>query len=416
MQSTTHGSSRDQGRMGQPGIMPVSNSTSDDDSGLHDLKALASSTKQRRSQRLSSQMEAQTSLLQSGASLDAVALPDPDKAQPVSLATVAIADVPALGATADTATASASLSSIGTPPTSGSKFLVLGGLAVLAAGAVAFYVMRGAGGDSGSNDSASAASVAVAPSAVGLEDEASEPTAVAPEVVALAVEDEASAEDEIAAVTEDGSEEEAREELSTDELIEAADPEKSEKSEKSEKNTKSDKNSKSNKSDKSEKSAARQEAKAKRELAKAEKKAAKAEAAKAAAKEAKSEGKAPTLGKGGASLDDVLSSVTGGVDKPIVVEKDDKPSKKNLGRSDVSKAMKAITKAAKSCYSAEEFSGTVMVKYSVAPSGKMTKTTALGAHKSSKTGKCIVRAVKRAKFPAFSGATQSFTFPFLLSP
>jgi hypothetical protein len=251
----------------------------------------------------------------------------------------------------------------------------------------------------------------------GDEAEETTPTAVAAEVAAVDVEgDESAAEvpaEEEVAMADEISDEQADEELAADLEVEVAEPAKADKSEKK---AKPDSSSKSDKATtkaeraaaKAEKAAAKlakkEEAKQARELAKAEKKA------------AKPGEKAPTLGKGGASLDDVLSSVTGGVDKPIVDVKDDTPTKKKLERGDVSKAMKAITKSAKSCYSSEEFSGTVMVKYSVASSGKMTKATALGAHKSSKTGKCVVNAVKRAKFPAFSGATQSFTFPFLLSP
>lgn len=411
MQSTTHGTSRDQRQVGQPGIMTVSNKTSDDDSGLHDLKALASSTKQRRSQRLSSQMEAQDSLLQSAASLEAVALPDPDKEQPISLEAVAIADAPlATGAVAQaglsTPLASAAQTSIGTPPASGSKILLLGGLVILAAGAVAFYMMRGGAGDSGES-SVSAANAVVVPAAADEAEEAA-PVEPAAEEVAIAADESAdeltaSADEDAAAILEEAPADEKM--AAEDELVDTKKNSKSEKSAKTEKGAKSEK-SEAAIAKAEARAAAKAEAKAARDLAKAEKKAA-----------AKADEKAPTLGEGGASLDDVLSSVTGGVDKPIVDDKkDDTPSKKKLERGDIAKAMKGITPAAKSCYSAEEFTGTVMVKYSVSPSGKMTKSTAMGAHKSSKTGKCVLNAVKKAKFPAFSGATQSFTFPFLLSP
>ncbi len=413
MQSTTHGSSRDQGRMGQAAMMPASDSTTDDNSGLHDLKALASSTKQRRSQRLSSQMEAQDSLLQSAASLEAVALPAPSKEQPMSLSAVTLGDSPLASATVASSTATTDLaasshSTIGTPPASLSKYLLLGGLA-LAAAAVAFYMMRGGASDGGNDESVTAANAIVTP--LANEPEANEPEAVettpaaaaVPVVVAAETLDEPetaelAVDDEAAELSADATDETA----ASDEVPVVV-----------KETPKKGKTSKADPSTKSERAAAKTEAKAKRALAKAEKKAAK-EAKKAA--KAASGKPAPVLGEGGASLDDVLSSVTGGINKPIVEEKDDKPSKKRLERGDISKAMKAISSAAKSCYSVEEFSGSVMVKYSVAPSGTMTKAVGMGAHKSSKTGKCVVKAVKKAKFPAFSGVTQSFTFPFLLSP
>ena len=141
-------------------------------------------------------------------------------------------------------------------------------------------------------------------------------------------------------------------------------------------------------------------------------------AAKKAEKVAKKETpKKKVSSSDGASLDDVLSSVTGGVNERIAAPTENKkPSKKKLDRGDVSKAMKGVTPKAKRCYSVEEFSGSVLVKYSVGPDGKVTKASATGAHKSSPTGACVVKAVKSATFPAFDGATMSFSFPFLLSP
>ena len=95
---------------------------------------------------------------------------------------------------------------------------------------------------------------------------------------------------------------------------------------------------------------------------------------------------------------------------------DKTPTKKTLGRGDVSKAMNAVKPKALSCYKAEKFSGVVNVKFSVSPEGKITKAAAKGAHAGSKTGACVVKAVNSAKFPAFAGTVMSFTFPFLLSP
>jgi hypothetical protein len=388
--------------------MPLTNK-GDEHSGLHDLKALASSTKQRRSRRLSSEMDAQDSLLQSAASLEAVALPDPSKEQPVSVAAVALTDAPlaaqATTATTATETSAPAFASLDKPKSS-SKMLI-GLVVVAAAAAAAFFVMNGAGeGDKTETETAAAIAPADTESAPELDPTPVEP---APEVAPLPAADDAeeTAGDELAAadltVSDEATDEEATdEEVVADEVV-AEKPEKAAKSS-SKKAEKSDKRVKSDKSDKSDKAVAVAKPKKEEKPAKEDKASKKSE-------------KAPVLGEGGADLDDVLSSVTGGVDKPIVSdEKDDKPSKKKLERGDVAKAMKSISSAAKSCYSAEEYTGTVIVKYSVGSDGKIKKAAATGKHKSSKTGKCVVAAVKKAKFPAFSGSTQSFSFPFLLSP
>ena len=174
--------------MDQPQLMTMAN-TATDDSGLHDLKALATSTKRRRSQRLSSQIEAQDSLLQSGASLEAVALPDPTKEQAISLSAVTIGEAPAaLASVANESTTTPSFSSVGTPPASISKYL-FAGVAVAAAAAAAFYVMRGGASDSG--DSTSSAANALVVSADEQDQALPEPAEPAPiEVAPLALVDD----------------------------------------------------------------------------------------------------------------------------------------------------------------------------------------------------------------------------------
>lgn len=381
--------------------MSVSNKNGDDNSGLHDLKALASSTKKRRTRRLTSEMDAQNSLLQSAAGLAAVALPDPSKEQPVSLAAVSLKDAPVVAESLAHETATPSFSTLDKPTSSSSKFLLVAGLGAVAAAAAAFYMLRGAAGGDGI-EAAPAVAVAQASSEEPAEVvPAAEETAVAavePLALDQAIAKEAPGE---AAVE---SPEAVVDESATAEPAEKKTPETLGKD--SQRPGKTDRRRKALKSEKSEKTE-------KLVASKPEK----AKAPKPAKEEKKSEGKSPTLGEGGTSLDDVLSSVTGGIDKPIVADKqDDKPSKKRLERGDVAKAMKAISPAAKGCYSAEEYTGTVIVKYSVAPDGSIKKVVATGAHKSSKTGKCVVSAVKKAKFPAFSGSIQSFSFPFLLSP
>jgi hypothetical protein len=119
----------------------------------------------------------------------------------------------------------------------------------------------------------------------------------------------------------------------------------------------------------------------------------------------------------GKDLNDVLDQVTGGIDTPAPVEKEGakKPSKKGLDRSDVARAMGAVRAQVMRCRDLEHFEGTVTVKFHVAPSGEVTAAEATGSKAASKTGSCVAAAVKRARFPAFDGAPTSFTYPFLLA-
>lgn len=360
-------------------------SSNNDSSGLHDLQAMASSAKKRRSQRLSSQMDAQDSLLQSSAALDAVVLPDPNKEQ--AAVSIAAVDVPATGQATASASAltAASVATAATPATelsveksSSGKGLYIGLALAAAVAAGAFFML---GGQEETVTEPAAVAEAVVPAAA---DPAPVPEMIPAPVIVDETEDadgetEVAAEPEPAAVV----------------LAPVVADEPTKVTKKSAKATKS--KSSDAKATKTKVAAAAKEKKAE-PVAKAEKKPAK------------------KLDET-SSLDDVLSSVTGGVDKPIAKKTDDTgPSKEQLSRGDVAKAMKKISPAAKGCFKAEEFSGMVKVKYSVGSDGSVTKAAASGAHASSKTGQCVVKAVKKAKFPPFSGATMSFTFPFLLSP
>ncbi len=341
-----------------------------DSSELDDLQAMASSAKRRRSQRLSSQMEAQDSLLQSNAVLDAVVLPDPSKSVSIAEVSVPSAVVAKESVTDSAMPAVAVAEPVPTASSSSSNKGLYVGIGLLAVGAVAAFLLLG--GDTKGNDR-------VAEAAAVVEDELPPAVEAAPAMVVVEEEDEQ---------TEDEATPEPTENVENVAAVAPKDttPKKS--------------------PDK-----AIQKNADKPKVVK--EKAVKKDSPKIAATPKPKPTKKPDASS---SLDDVLSSVTGGVDKPIAAKEDEAPTKKGLGRGDVAKAMKRITPAAKSCYSVEEFSGMVKVKYSVAPDGSVSKASATGAHKGSKTGACVVRAVRKAKFPAFSGATMSFSFPFLLSP
>tara|TARA_R110002073_G_scaffold218689_2_gene378972 strand:+ start:2048 stop:3265 length:1218 start_codon:yes stop_codon:yes gene_type:complete len=401
---------QNQTKSGANSIMPFTKDSSnkDETSGLHDLQAMASSAKRRRSQRLSTQMDAQDSLLQSTAALDAVVLPDPSKEQevsidPISATATASPAAKTAAATLGTSVANAALpvSEMAESTSSSGKGLYIGLLLAAAVAAGAYFVLGSSAEEpvaaqpSAAEPSAAEPSVAVAP---GVEEPApNEEAAVVPAMDP----DEESA---------DSKDEGADIEAASDDVEAASDPvdvasAKSDDSEKVVKSSKTENSSKNND--------AKSEAKPSAEKTKVA----------AVVKDKKPADKKPAEPKtekkpdANASLDDVLSSVTGGVDKPIAKEKTDtEPSKTSLSRGDIAKAMGKVKGAAKGCYKVEEFSGMVKVKYSVGSDGSVTKAAATGAHASSPTGACVVKAALKAKFPAYSGAAMSSTYPFLLAP
>ncbi len=408
MQSTTTGTpiGGDKGKV----AMGITNKQGGDEtSGLYDLKELASSAKKRRTQRLSSEMDAQQSLLQSSAALEAVALPDPKKSQAMAIPVIGLDSPSGANTTKIKATQSSSLASVNATElpsaTSGSKTWLLVGVALVAiAGAAAFMLLK-----NNESTTEAAPSAAKASAAVALDDSET-PTAV--QALPEATEDQAldeavepeQAEDavEVQPLVEDQGANGANADLTKDASKDTAKTATTDKANAKVESKNSDKLvAKSSAKD----GEAKDSAAADTEVSKTTK-----------GKTEKVPVKTEDLGSN-ASVDDILSSVTGGVDSTAKVEDTDKgPSKKELDRGDVAKAMKQISPAAKACFSAEEFSGMVTVKYSVGSDGKVTGAQATGAHKTSKTGACVAEAVSKAKFPAFSGNPMSFTFPILLSP
>src|SRR6185503_7195784 len=93
----------------------------------------------------------------------------------------------------------------------------------------------------------------------------------------------------------------------------------------------------------------------------------------------------------GKDLDDVLDQVAGKVDKPAQVAEEGpkKPSKKELDRGDVSKAMGAVRASVMRCRDKEQFEGTVTVKFQVSPTGQVTSAEATGSKAGSPTGACV---------------------------
>lgn len=96
-------------------------------------------------------------------------------------------------------------------------------------------------------------------------------------------------------------------------------------------------------------------------------------------------------------------------------KKDNKPKleKKSLSGGDIKTGMGSVSGKASKCYAGTQ--GTASVKLTVAPSGQVTKATVTGVFAGTPVAACVESAVKSASFPAWDGGPQSFGYSYLLS-
>lgn len=122
--------------------------------------------------------------------------------------------------------------------------------------------------------------------------------------------------------------------------------------------------------------------------------------------------KATATGTGGEAEPsfDALLKEAGVADK-----KEKKPvlEKKSLTADDFKKGMAAVTDKAQACYKGTQ--GTATVKLTIAPNGSVSKVTVGGAFAGKPEAACVSAAVKGATFPAWDGGPQSFTYAYMLS-
>jgi len=123
---------------------------------------------------------------------------------------------------------------------------------------------------------------------------------------------------------------------------------------------------------------------------------------------AKTEGK-KAAGKEQDPSFDALLREAGVKEKKDVVKLD----KKELTTEEFKKGMGAITAKAQACYKGMQ--GSANVKLTIAPSGQVSKVTVNGAFAGKPEADCVSAAVKSASFPAWDGGPQSFGYPILLS-
>lgn len=123
---------------------------------------------------------------------------------------------------------------------------------------------------------------------------------------------------------------------------------------------------------------------------------------------AKPEAKKPAGSEQDPSFD-LLLKEAGVKEKKTVVKLD----KKELSGDEFKKGMAAITGKAHACYKGTQ--GSANVKLTIAPTGQVSKVTISGAFAGTPEADCVSAAIKAASFPAWDGGPQTFGYPILLS-
>ena len=90
-----------------------------------------------------------------------------------------------------------------------------------------------------------------------------------------------------------------------------------------------------------------------------------------------------------------------------------KLEKTSLSQPDFKTGISAVSARAQGCFKGTQ--GTAMVKMSIAPDGSVAKATVTGQFAGTPEGTCVEGAVKSAKFPAWDGGPQSFSYSYLLA-
>ncbi len=399
-----------------------------EDSGLHDIKELATTAKRRISRRITTQNEAQDALLSSSSSgLHAVALPDPAKM--IALPTVDQARslaASAPGQSGQMAAVSAVAAEVGDAPARAASVTPIGearrarrgwvyavGAVAAAAAAVTLFVVTRPGASEPKADGAQAAAPSQ-PVARGGE-QAAAPAAVAAGSAAAAV----------APATGTASADTMQVDVATptDVGLAAAAPPTEEGEGDRAGAEKSAAPAKAKTDDaRAAKGAGGATSKGEKADVKADPKAdakvdPKADAKPDAKTDPKADAKpdAKTDPKADGPKDDLDKSIEDLLAQPVEKKKVDKPDKTELSSKELRDGLSAKAGAAKACYGKYGVAGTVKVKVTIDPSGKVSKASATGDFAGTPSGDCVASALKEATFPAWDGAPMSTSYAVLLS-
>jgi hypothetical protein len=118
-------------------------------------------------------------------------------------------------------------------------------------------------------------------------------------------------------------------------------------------------------------------------------------------------------------LDDAIGSSPAPAKKPTAAAKPAAVPGSNLPEqltmNQIRAAMNRIKGRVQSCYDQFQVEGMAKVRFKITPNGKVADATIRGKFRGTDTGDCVVKAVKKATFPKFSGKAMTIkSYPFLL--
>ena len=90
----------------------------------------------------------------------------------------------------------------------------------------------------------------------------------------------------------------------------------------------------------------------------------------------------------------------------------DGPLPKTLTRAQVNNGLKSVASRVKRCNKGD--SGLAVIEVVIGKNGRVTRSLATGAYSGTSTGRCFAKAVRRAKFPKFTGSRITVRYPFRL--
>jgi hypothetical protein len=128
-------------------------------------------------------------------------------------------------------------------------------------------------------------------------------------------------------------------------------------------------------------------------------------------------GSAKPTGGGDKSIEDLLNDASGGGTKPGGGGGDSAPTgpvKSNLEPKEIKAGMSSVAGKAQACFAQHGVAGHVKVKAVVSASGAVSKCDATGEFAGTPTGACVAAAVKGASFPSWTGAPMTVTYSFTL--
>ncbi len=126
----------------------------------------------------------------------------------------------------------------------------------------------------------------------------------------------------------------------------------------------------------------------------------------------------PRKSSASSELDDLLGPGSGSRSKPKPKPSSSgssgggAPLPKNLNRSQVQAGMKSAAGAIKRC--GQGAGGTITMSVTIAKTGRVISANATGAHAGTPVGLCAARAARKARFPKFDGPNLKVKYPFKL--